>query len=210
MTRTLRSQQTGSVLVRGPFWANYLGRGINVVGSGSPMISVSCRIALTWWPGTSAAADRGRYVRGPEFWRSSFAATTGSDADWVVKLIDVYPEDDPKLGGRPPVNGVQTTSCVDAIATVSKSRKPSKPNTRPLRFSVTCHTQNYRFKKGHSYACKSEQLVPADRPQSANVRAKHLQGEGVGFPCSKSARLSLTHLASFIQLSVESPKPIVP
>ncbi|MEP6689536.1 MAG: CocE/NonD family hydrolase, partial [Gemmatimonadaceae bacterium] len=31
-----------------------------------------------------------------------FAATTGSDADWIVKLIDVYPdkyEPDPKLGG---------------------------------------------------------------------------------------------------------------
>ena len=31
-----------------------------------------------------------------------FASTTGQDADWVVKLIDVYPEDypaDPKLGG---------------------------------------------------------------------------------------------------------------
>src|SRR5207302_1434361 len=28
-----------------------------------------------------------------------FAATTGSDADWVVKLIDVYPESEPKLGG---------------------------------------------------------------------------------------------------------------
>src|SRR5688500_8138736 len=31
-----------------------------------------------------------------------FASTTGSDADWVVKLIDVYPEQyepDPKLGG---------------------------------------------------------------------------------------------------------------
>jgi putative CocE/NonD family hydrolase len=30
------------------------------------------------------------------------AATTGSDADWVVKLIDVYPDqvpDDPKMGG---------------------------------------------------------------------------------------------------------------
>src|SRR5205085_3254160 len=31
-----------------------------------------------------------------------FAATSGSDSDWVVKLIDVYPEDypkDPKMGG---------------------------------------------------------------------------------------------------------------
>ena len=32
-----------------------------------------------------------------------FASTSGSDADWVVKLIDVYPEQyepDPKLGGN--------------------------------------------------------------------------------------------------------------
>src|SRR5207244_13612759 len=31
-----------------------------------------------------------------------FASTTGTDSDWVVKLIDVYPErepDDPSLGG---------------------------------------------------------------------------------------------------------------
>jgi putative CocE/NonD family hydrolase len=28
-----------------------------------------------------------------------FASTSGTDCDWVVKLIDVYPEGDPKLGG---------------------------------------------------------------------------------------------------------------
>jgi putative CocE/NonD family hydrolase len=28
-----------------------------------------------------------------------FASTSGSDSDWIVKLIDVYPEDDPKLAG---------------------------------------------------------------------------------------------------------------
>ncbi len=31
-----------------------------------------------------------------------FASTTGTDSDWIVKLIDVYPEKyepDPKLGG---------------------------------------------------------------------------------------------------------------
>jgi len=29
-----------------------------------------------------------------------FVSTTGTDADWVVKLIDVYPNDDPKQGGQ--------------------------------------------------------------------------------------------------------------
>jgi len=33
-------------------------------------------------------------IRGPFFARL-FAETTGSDADWVVKLIDVYPDHDP-------------------------------------------------------------------------------------------------------------------
>ena len=31
-----------------------------------------------------------------------YASTTGTDSDWIVKLIDVYPEDypkDPKMGG---------------------------------------------------------------------------------------------------------------
>jgi putative CocE/NonD family hydrolase len=28
-----------------------------------------------------------------------FASTTGSDSDWIVKLIDAYPENDPKLPG---------------------------------------------------------------------------------------------------------------
>ena len=28
-----------------------------------------------------------------------FASTSGTDCDWVVKLIDVFPEDDPAMGG---------------------------------------------------------------------------------------------------------------
>ena len=35
-----------------------------------------------------------------------FAATTGSDADWVVKLIDVYPDDAPRADG-----GVSVDDC---------------------------------------------------------------------------------------------------
>jgi uncharacterized protein len=39
-----------------------------------------------------------------------FAATTGSDSDWVVKLIDVYPDDTPELaaqGAKPSMAGYQ-------------------------------------------------------------------------------------------------------
>ena len=37
-----------------------------------------------------------------EPWARLFASTTGSDADWVVKIIDVWPPENannPKLGG---------------------------------------------------------------------------------------------------------------
>jgi predicted acyl esterase len=30
---------------------------------------------------------------------SLFVSTSGTDSDWVVKLIDVYPADDPQMGG---------------------------------------------------------------------------------------------------------------
>jgi len=33
-----------------------------------------------------------------------FAATTGTDSDWVVKLIDVYPEDNPETARCPDIN----------------------------------------------------------------------------------------------------------
>ena len=42
-----------------------------------------------------------------------FAATSGTDSDWVVKLIDVYPDDIPEtLAGRPTWPG---TSCAIGI-----------------------------------------------------------------------------------------------
>jgi len=47
---------------------------------------------------TMAALDRDVTVTG-DVMADLFAATTGSDADWVVKLIDVYPDDAPGPNG---------------------------------------------------------------------------------------------------------------
>ena len=43
---------------------------------------------------TLPALDRDVTITG-EVVADLFAATTGSDADWIVKLIDVYPDDPP-------------------------------------------------------------------------------------------------------------------
>jgi hypothetical protein len=78
------------------------------------------------------------------------ASTTGSDADWVVKLIDVYPdtgETDPKL------NGYQLMVANDVLR--GRFRKSFEhpeaivPN-RVDEYVVDLHTQDYRFRKGHA------------------------------------------------------------
>ena len=78
-----------------------------------------------------------------------FASTTGRDADWVVKLIDVYPEKyDPdfKLGGY------QFMIANDVFrGRFYKSFEkpvPLVPNA-VTPFTIDLHTQSYRFQKGH-------------------------------------------------------------
>ena len=78
-----------------------------------------------------------------------FASTTGQDADFVVKLIDVYPEKytpDIKLGGYELMiaNDVVRARFRDS----REHPQPMVPNTvTPI--SVDLHTQSYRFKQGH-------------------------------------------------------------
>jgi len=78
-----------------------------------------------------------------------FAATTGSDADWIVKLIDVYPEDhpgDPKLGGYQLMvaNDVFRGRYRDSF----ERPAPIVPNA-VVEYVVDLHTQDYRFLRGH-------------------------------------------------------------
>ena len=77
------------------------------------------------------------------------ASTTGQDADWVVKLIDVFPDSvatDWQLGGYELMVAHEilrgryrkSFSAPEALA----------PNT-PLDFTVDLHQQSYTFKRGH-------------------------------------------------------------
>lgn len=77
------------------------------------------------------------------------AATTGRDADWVVKLIDVFPDSVPedwRLGGY------QLMVAHDVMR--GRYRKsyttpePIQPNV-PTPFTVDLHQQAYTFKRGH-------------------------------------------------------------
>jgi hypothetical protein len=78
-----------------------------------------------------------------------FAATTGSDADWVVKLIDVYPD---RVPGDERMGGYQLMVSYEIMrGRYRKSfEKPQAitPNA-VLDYTVDLHSQAYRFQKGH-------------------------------------------------------------
>jgi len=78
-----------------------------------------------------------------------FASTTGTDADWIVKLIDVYPEHHPEdwdLAGYQ----LMVSNEVFRGRYRQSPEKPSPitPNA-VLEYAFSLHTQNYTFLKGH-------------------------------------------------------------
>jgi uncharacterized protein len=76
-----------------------------------------------------------------------FAATTGSDADWVVKLIDVYPDDAPA-----PMAGYQLM-IVDEIFRGRYDKSFETPEAltpgKVTEFKWSLHGADHTFLKGH-------------------------------------------------------------
>jgi uncharacterized protein len=75
-----------------------------------------------------------------------FAATSGSDADWVVKFIDVYPEDDPKLPGYQLM--IANDVFRGRFRASFERPQPLKPN-EAYEFPIDLHSANHTFRKGH-------------------------------------------------------------
>ena len=75
-----------------------------------------------------------------------FASTTGTDSDWIAKLIDVYPEDDAKLPGY------QLMIAGDVFR--GRFRK-SFENPEPIlpdrveEYTIDLHWNDHTFKKNH-------------------------------------------------------------
>ena len=78
-----------------------------------------------------------------------FASTTGSDADWIVKLIDVYPDfDSTSLS----MSGYQLPVAMEVFR--GRFRKSFSAPTaltpgKPEEFVIDLHDINHTFKKGH-------------------------------------------------------------
>lgn len=78
-----------------------------------------------------------------------FASTTGTDADWVVKLIDVYPENYPE---QPEMGGYQLMIADDVLRGKFRNSysnpSPLKPK-EPELMEIDLRTRNHLFRQGH-------------------------------------------------------------
>ena len=78
-----------------------------------------------------------------------FASTMGSDADWIVKLIDVYPQDYPT---DPAMGGYQMMVADEVFrARFRKSFEHPEPLTpgEVTEYSIDLHTNDHTFLQGH-------------------------------------------------------------
>ncbi len=78
-----------------------------------------------------------------------YAATSGSDADWVVKLIDVYPQDYKK---EPKMAGYELMIVDDVFrGRFRKSFSDPEPITpgKVEQYTIDLHGADHVFKKGH-------------------------------------------------------------
>jgi putative CocE/NonD family hydrolase len=77
------------------------------------------------------------------------ASTSGTDSDWVVKLIDVYPDEVPS---QPDMGGYQLGIAMDIFRGRYRESfehpQPLQPNT-PLKYTFTLPTANHVFQPGH-------------------------------------------------------------
>jgi predicted acyl esterase len=123
---------------------------------------------LTW---TSAPLDEDLTLAG-DVVAHLFASTTGTDADWVVKLIDVYPDSDPDL---PQMGGYQLIVNADILRGrywKGFARATPVPANTVTPFTVEPARAAVPLPEGASpHGADPEHLVPALRSQSSALRA---------------------------------------
>jgi hypothetical protein len=77
------------------------------------------------------------------------ASTSGTDTDWVVKLIDVYPDE---VAGQPALGGYQLMVAADIFRgryRESFETAAAIPSNRPLLYRFALPTANHVFLPGH-------------------------------------------------------------
>jgi putative CocE/NonD family hydrolase len=78
-----------------------------------------------------------------------FASTSGTDADWVVKLIDVYPEEYP---ADPELAGFHLMVADDVLRAKFRNgfeRPEPVPANEIVAYTIDLNSRHHRFRRGH-------------------------------------------------------------
>ncbi len=78
-----------------------------------------------------------------------FASTTGTDADWIVKLIDVYPEHNPEDWEMAGYQLMVSNEVFRGHYRKGFEHPEPIPAAEVLEYAFSLHTQDYTFRKGH-------------------------------------------------------------
>ena len=104
-----------------------------------------------------------------------FVKTTGTDADFVVKIIDVYPG---SVAEQPEMGGYELPISLDIFRgryRQSFEHPTPIPAGQVQEYKFRLPTVNYVFKPGHRIMVQVQSsLFPALRPQPADLCAQHL------------------------------------
>ena len=136
--------------------------------------------------------------------RNLVASTSGTDSDWVVKLIDVYPDE---VAGQPAMGGYQLMVVGRHLPRplpreLRDRRSRSRPDTAAVyRFALP--TANHVFLPGHRIMVQVQSSwFPLYDRNPQTLRAEHLLGEAGGLSQGRPARLPRPRrpAATFIEL----------
>ena len=135
-----------------------------------------------------------------------FASTTGSDADWIVKLIDVYPDSgqtDAKL------NGYQLMVANDVFRGRFRKSFVHPEAITPNHvdeYVVDLHTQDYKFLKGHRIMVEvqSSWFPLIDRNPQTFV-PNIFQAKDSDFKAQTHRIFRSSTAATYVQVSVVNP-----
>ncbi len=107
-------------------------------------------------------------------WRNLVASTSGTDSDWVVKLIDVYPAE---VAAQPEMGGYQLMVAADIFRgryrESFETPQAHRARTRRCCYRFALPDGEPRLPAGAPHhGAGPVELVPALRPQPADVRAR--------------------------------------
>ena len=129
------------------------------------------------------------------------ASTSGTDSDWVVKLIDVYPDE---VAGQPAMGGYQLMVSADIFRgryreSLEHADADCGRRTPALPLRPADGEPRLPARPPH-HGAGAVELVPALRPQPADLRAQHLLGQAGRFRKAVQRIYHAPGLASFIEL----------